>query len=89
MEKTSDRGYYLFGLRIVADFGATIAVPIVVFAWLGQRLDARWGTKPWLLIAGFVLAAFISGISIYRKAKVYGNEYQKLTSQKSNVKSQM
>lgn len=78
MGKTDDRGYYLLGLRIVADFGATIAVPIVVFAWLGQRLDARWGTKPWLLITGFVLAALISGGSIYRKAKAYGKEYQEL-----------
>ena len=83
MEKASDRDYYLLGLRVVADFGATIAVPAVVFSWLGKRLDDRWGTKPWLIISGFILAALISGISIYRKARTYGNEYQKLTGHKS------
>ncbi len=88
-ETAGERGYYLLGLRIVADFGATIAVPIVVFAWLGKQLDARWGTKPVMLISGFVLAALISGASIYRKAKSYGNEYQKLAGPTSKVKRQM
>ncbi len=74
----SDRRYWLFGLRIVGDFGATIAIPVVVFAYLGKRLDVRWGTAPWLLIIGFVLAALISGALIYRKAKRYGKEYQAL-----------
>lgn len=74
----NDRRYWVFGLRIAGDFGATIAIPVVVFAYLGKRLDARWGTAPWLLIAGFALAALISGAIIYRKAKRYGKEYQNL-----------
>ncbi len=75
---TNDRAYYLFGLRIIGDFGVTIAVPVVTFALLGKWLDAKWGTKPTFLIAGFILAALLSGASIYRKAKAYGKEYQRL-----------
>ncbi|MEK7481583.1 MAG: AtpZ/AtpI family protein [Patescibacteria group bacterium] len=73
-----DRRYWLFGLRIAGDFGATIAIPVVVLAYLGNRLDVRFATAPWLLIAGFALAALFSGALIYRKAKRYGKEYQNL-----------
>lgn len=74
----SDRRYWLFGLRITGDFGATIAIPVVVFAYLGKRLDTRYDTAPGLLITGFVVAALISGVMIYRKAKRYGKEYQEM-----------
>lgn len=73
-----DRDYQFLGLRIVGDFGATIAVPVVLLALLGKWLDARWGTRPWLLIAGFALAAAISALSILKKAKRYGREYDAL-----------
>lgn len=74
----NDRKYWLFALRIVGDFGATIAIPVVVFAYLGKRLDARYNTTPWLLITGFVVAALVSGVIIYRRAKRYGKEYQEM-----------
>ena len=74
----SDRPYYLFALKIVGNFGVAIAVPVVLFALLGQYLDEKFGTDPWLLILGFVLAALISGRIIYKKAKKYGADYNKL-----------
>ncbi|HLD34862.1 MAG TPA: AtpZ/AtpI family protein [Patescibacteria group bacterium] len=75
----NERSYYLFALRIVGDFGATIAVPVVALSLLGKYLDQRWQTGPWLLIIGFVLSLLISVLIIYRKAKRYGQEYQKLS----------
>ena len=65
----------LLGARIVGDFGATIAIPIVFLSWTGKVLDARWGTAPYLLILGFVLAAALSAVSLTRKAKAYGRRY--------------
>ncbi len=70
--------YTRFALRIVADFGATIAVPVVLFAWIGKRLDTKYDTAPWLLITGFVLAAVISVLSIRKKAKKLGKEFEKM-----------
>jgi hypothetical protein len=70
--------YVLFALRIMADFGLTIAAPAVILAMAGKALDVRFGTAPWLLIAGFALAAVCTGALIARKAKRYGEEYQKL-----------
>ncbi|TAN32938.1 AtpZ/AtpI family protein [Patescibacteria group bacterium] len=74
----SDRKYYMFGLKIAGDFGISIAAPVVLFALLGQYLDEKYNTGPWLLIVGFVLAAAISAKLIYKKAKRYGDEYQKM-----------
>lgn len=77
-KKNNDARYWIFGLRIVVDFGASIALPVVVLSMAGKRLDARFGTHPWLLIAGFVLAAMLSAALIYRSAKRYGRQYQDL-----------
>ena len=76
--KTSDREYYMFALRIVGDFGASIAIPVVVLALLGKFLDQKYHHAPWFMVGGFVLAAFTSGKLIYRKAKLYGSEYQRM-----------
>ncbi len=70
-----DRKYTFLAIRIVGDFGATIAVPVVVFVIIGQWLDTRYEAGPVYTILGFVLAALVSGKSIYRKAKVYGRDY--------------
>lgn len=76
------RASYLLGLRIMADFGATIAVPAVLAAIVGVRIDAAWGTRPYVLIA-LLLAAFgLTAIVIRRKAAAYGREYQKLGEKK-------
>ena len=77
-EKNHDRRAQLLGLRIMGDFGATIAVPVVLLSWFGKRLDMRWQTAPIFLIAGFTLAFIFSAISIYRKAKQYAKLYKEI-----------
>jgi F0F1-type ATP synthase assembly protein I len=73
-----DRKYYLFALRIIGDFGATIAVPVVIFVLIGQWLDGKYDKSPWFTISAFILAALLSGKMIYKRAKRYGSEYQDL-----------
>jgi len=77
-QKTSDRAYYLFALRIIGDFGATIAVPVVIFVLIGQYLDEKYYKSPLFTVLGFVLAALLSGKMIYKKSKAYGAQYQNL-----------
>lgn len=74
----SDREYYLFALKIIGDFGAAIAAPVVLFVLLGQFLDERYHRRPLFTILAFVLSALISANIIYKKAKKYGQEYQDL-----------
>ena len=70
-----DREYVMLGLRIVGEFGAIIAVPIVLFALGGKWLDAKYGTEPMFLIAGFVVAVALSAHMVYRKARQFNDEY--------------
>jgi F0F1-type ATP synthase assembly protein I len=77
-KKTTDRDYYMFALRIIGDFGASIAVPVVIAVLIGQYLDEKYSYNPLFTILGFVLAALISAKIIHRKAKEYGGAYQNL-----------
>jgi len=76
--KTTDRAFYFFGLKIIGDFGASIAVPVVIFVLIGQKLDAKFNLSPWLTILGFVLAAVVSAKILYKKSEIYGDVYQKM-----------
>ena len=77
-ENKKDRQYTLLGLKIVGDFGATLAIPIVVFALIGQKLDEKYGTGWKFTLLAFVPAALLSGKMIYKKAKAYGKKYESL-----------
>ena len=79
---SSSRAYYLFAFKIIGDFGATIAIPVVTLVLIGQYFDKKYSTSPWLTVLAFVLSAFISVKIIYKKAKTYGEEYKKLDENK-------
>ncbi len=72
----ADRRYVLLGLRIVSEFGAAIAIPVVLATTAGKRLDEAYGTKPAFLIAGFVVAFAASAAYVVRRARAFGREYQ-------------
>ncbi len=76
----------MFGIRIVGEFGGLIAIPVVVFVLVGRWLDGRWGTKPWMTILAFILAALVSGIMVWRRTKDVAKEYQALINQNANIK---
>jgi F0F1-type ATP synthase assembly protein I len=73
-----ERRYLMLGLAIVGDFGAILAVPAIAGAILGVRLDAHYGTRPWLLVLCLLLAASLSAVAVYRRAKRYNERYQAL-----------
>ena len=77
-KKTNSYRYQLFAFKMLGDFGASIAVPVVLFVLLGQYLDGKYGRSPLFTIMGFVLAALLTAKIIYKKAKRYGEEYKKM-----------
>ena len=85
-KKSTDRVYIMLAFRIIGDFGATIAIPIVVFVLVGQWLEKTHGHDPWFTIVAFVLAALLSGRMIYTKAKEYGRKYQEIEKNKNEYK---
>ena len=76
--KNSDRQYHLFAFKIMGDFGASIAVPVVIMVILGQWLDNKYQSLPIFTIFGFIIAGLVSIKIIYKKAKIYGEEYKKI-----------
>lgn len=72
----ADRRYAMLGFRIIAEFGAVIAVPAVLAAVIGRRLDEANGTGSVLRIALFAVAAACTAVLVYRKARAFAKEYE-------------
>lgn len=54
-------------LNLAWELGYTIAVPLVLFALAGRWADKRYGTSPWLLLTGMVLAIVLTTIALIHK----------------------
>lgn len=50
-----------------AGIGIQFAASIILFLFVGQWLDRKLGTSPWLLMVGVFLGAGASFYSMYRK----------------------
>lgn len=60
------QGYRMLGLIMSA--GATMAASVAVGYFLGDWLDSRLGTKPWLTIIMFLLGTAAGIKSLYNLA---------------------
>jgi len=47
--------------------GYSVAVPLVVLAFLGRFLDKKLETSPWLLLTGILFSIFMSSYLVYKK----------------------
>ena len=56
-----------FSVSEFAGVGIQFAVSILLFLFVGQWLDRKLGTAPWLLIVGVFVGAGASFYSMYRK----------------------
>jgi F0F1-type ATP synthase assembly protein I len=72
------RALYAFAFRLTADFGVSIAVPAVAAALLGSWLDSQAGTGPRYLFILLLVALLSTGVTLTKKARRYGEEFQKL-----------
>lgn len=81
----NERRYALLALRVMGEFGAIIAVPVVVFALAGRWLDQRYGTQPLFIIVGFALAAALTSFAIVKKARAFEREYRALNKKEGNT----
>lgn len=88
IKKTSDRDFYMLAFRILGDFGATIALPVVIFVIIGQWLDGRYDKGPLFTVLAFVFAATLTAKMIHKKSKTYGDEYQNLVDKDEENRNQ-
>ncbi len=75
---SKEASYYRLAMRIFVDFSGTIAIPAVVAAFLGRRLDDAFGTGPRYVMALLALALVLTALIVRRKAKTYLRAYEKL-----------
>ena len=47
--------------------GFELVVPLLLGLFGGQWLDRRYGTAPWLLLAGVILGAVVGFLNLYRR----------------------
>lgn len=76
-DKRPDSYYVKLALRIAADFGASIAVPAIVAALVGVRLDDKYDSEPWLLVLCLLIAFVLTAIWLVKKAKRYKKLYDR------------
>jgi len=51
-----------------------IAVPLVLFTFLGYRADRWLGTEPWLLVLGALLGMAIAFYTLFRRVQDSGSD---------------
>lgn len=56
---------------VALELGYNIAIPIVLFLFLGRLADNYFDTSPWLLIAGLLLSLPVVGLTVYRKVRPF------------------
>lgn len=65
---TGNQASGLWGaLGLAWELGYLIAIPIVIFGFLGRFLDRRFETSPWFLLAGIGIALIVTAFAVYRK----------------------
>jgi F0F1-type ATP synthase assembly protein I len=72
----NDRYYYLLALRLASDLTVTIALPAVLGAVIGTKIDSWLSTKPWGLLLCLAVAAYFTYLIIKRKAQTYLKLYE-------------
>jgi thioredoxin-like negative regulator of GroEL len=71
-----DRKYLILGLKIVSDFGFTIAIPVISLVVIAQWVEEYVGYEPHPTIIAFITAALLTAKIIMHKAEKYNKAYQ-------------
>ena len=62
-------GSQIQAIALVWDIILSVALPPVIFAFIGHELDQRFGTKRLYTLIGLALAFTVSSILVYRQAR--------------------
>ncbi len=71
-------------LSLAGQLGWVIAVPLVLFAAVGQLLDKQLDTSPWLLLGGIGVSILVSTIGLVFQFQRIIQQYNK--DNKNNTK---
>jgi ATP synthase protein I len=57
--------------------GLQLAISVVALFFVGRWLDDRWGTAPWLMLAGLLLGAVGGFVNFFRTVIALGKREDK------------
>ena len=77
MAKTDDQNYQRQGLQLFFELSGWLIGPIVVALMLGQWLDAKYQTKPWIFLTCLTLAFIATCIGIVKATKDFIKDIEK------------
>jgi len=63
--------------QFAAELGFIIALPLLALGFLGKFLDNKWGTEPYLALAGILLAIISTTVWLTRRIKELINSTKK------------
>ena len=63
------KGKWLQKVVESSSLGFEFAAFILIGAFIGNYLDERWNTSPWIMLTGFILGVFMSFYRLYEYAK--------------------
>ena len=76
-------------LKVAAKLSGWVAFPVIIGTFLGQWLDKKYDTEPWLFLAtiGFAFIVSIYGliVSALKEFKAIDLEYNKKKEEKNNL----
>jgi len=72
------------GILLFVQLSGWLVVPIILSVFLGQWLDQRYNTKPWLFLATVIVAFVISMFGIVKEASQAIQQMEKLNKDNTN-----
>ncbi len=64
-------------IKVFAEISAWIVGPVLISALVGNYLDAKFSTTPWILGVGLALSFTVSMIAIVKIAQKYDKDIDK------------
>lgn len=61
---------------LAGEVGLLIVIPLLIFLFIGIRLDRAAGTEPLFIIVSLILSFIVSTVAIWRKIKKIQNIQQ-------------
>lgn len=87
-EKTPKNNWQQAGLKLAFELSGWLVGPLVLALFVGNWLDSKYQTKPWLFLLSVGIAFAITCIGIVRETMQYIKDIEREAAQKKSQSNQ-